>query len=178
MDSLAAADQLFVLDTSAIATFKQRERIPLEHQWAFLRKLEEAVSEGRVFFPRLVVVELTDKKRVPHPDAPGVWAIGMRNQIAHAYRPSESSLFEVMQRAGDVVDPEDAEDADPHVLAQALDLRDASPADVFVVSQDTLGGEDHISLREACRRFVPSIGHMAPDEFIVASGCLPPGLRP
>jgi len=178
MASFAAADRLFVLDTSAIATFKQRERIPLERQWEFLRRLEEAVGEERVFFPHLVVVELTDKKRVPHPDAPGVWAIGVRNQIAYAYRPSGPSLFEVIRRAGDVVDPEDGEDADPHVLAQALDLRDASPADVFVVSQDTLGGENHISLREACGRFVPSIGHMTPDEFIAASGCLPDEARP
>lgn len=173
MTSSIAADPLFVLDTSAIATFKQRERIPLERQWAFLRCLEQAVIEGRVFFPHLVVVKLADRERVPHPDAPGVWAIGVGGAVRHAYRPSTASLVAVMQRAGDVVDPEDLEDADPHVLAQALDLREAVSADVFVVSQDTLGGEGHVSLREACGRFVPSIGHMTPDEFIVASGCLP-----
>ena len=168
------ADPLFVLDTSAIATFKQRERIPLERQWGFLRCLEEAVIDGRVFFPHLVVVELTDKTRVPHPDAPGVWAIGVRNEVKHGYRPSTVSLATVMQRAGNVVDPEDDEDADPHVLAQALDLREDADADVFIVSQDTQGGELHISLREACGRFAPPIGHMTPDEFITASGCLPP----
>lgn len=178
MISPVTADPLFVLDTSAIATFKQRERIPLERQWAFLRCLEEAVIEGRVFFPHLVVVELTDRERVPHPDAPGVWAIGVGGAVRYGYRPSPESLFEVMQRASDVIDPEDREDADPHVLAQALDLREVISADVFVVSQDTLGGEGHISLREACGRFVPSIGHMTPDEFIAASGCLPLGGRP
>ncbi len=171
MISPMAADPLFVLDTSAIATFKQRGRIPLERQWAFLRCLEEAVIAGRVFFPHLVVVELTDRERVPHPDAPGVWAIGVGAAVRHAYRPSTEALTSVMQRAGDVVDPEDAEDADPHVLAQALDLREITSADVFVVSQDTLGGEGHISLREACGRFVPSIGHMTPEEFVAVSGC-------
>lgn len=169
-----AADPLFVLDTSAIATFKQRKRIPLERQWGFLRCLEKAVIEGRVFFPHLVVFELTDKTRVPHPDAPGVWAIGVGNEVKYGYRPSPASLKAVMERAGDVVDPEDDKDADPHVLAQALDLREAADADVFVVSQDTRGGELHISLREACGRFSPSIGHMTPDQLITASGCLPP----
>lgn len=167
---------LYVLDTSAIIAFKHQSLIPIERLWWFLRCLEGEVERGRVFFPHMVVRELTDRARVPHPDAPGTWAIGVAPLVADAHHPDVASALRV---ASDVVDVEDPIDADPYVLAQALELREQAPdAEACVVSEDVIGRSSRLSISMACARFDPPLRHMRAAEFIAASGCLPAGAAP
>ena len=107
------------------------------------------VEEGSLYICRTAVREM----KVEHPDAPGAWAYGIRQKVQQCYDPTEESRALVMRVAGDVVDPEDEEDdADPYVIAQAIDLRDLGRR-VVVVTRDRLDYADHISVAEACSRF-------------------------
>ena len=158
--------QAWTLDASALIEMKQIIR--LAEQWSFFRCLEQKVSEGVVFFPRMVMNELG---RVRHPDVPGAWAFGCRRIEQQGFEPEEEFVRQVMAAAGDVVDPADPDsDADPYVLAQALQLRQLGHA-VTVVTRDRRNYGDHISIVEACRRDGIDLPSCSTREFIDQIDC-------
>ena len=136
----------WVLDSSALINLKLI--IKIEHQWQFFECLKEMVAQGELFICRAVVKEV----KQPHPDAPGAWAFGVRDLVTEAYDPGETFVAEVMAKAGDVIDDDDEEsDADPHVVAQALELRQRG-FDVCVVTTDAKAHRDRIAMTAACAR--------------------------
>jgi hypothetical protein len=153
----------WVLDSSALINFKHI--IGIEHQWQFLECLKEMVTSGELYICRAVVKEV----KQPHPDAPGAWAYGVRDLVQEAYDPQEVFVAEVMVLAGDVIDDEDEEsDADPHVVAQALELRSRG-FDVCVVTTDARSHQDRIAMTEACARF--EIKSCSDRDFIAEIEC-------
>lgn len=153
----------WVLDSSALINFKHV--IKIEHQWQFLECLQEMVSRGELFICRAVVKEV----RQPHPDALGAWAFGVRDLVKEAFDPAETFVAEVMATAGDVIDDDDEEsDADPHVVAQALELRHGG-FDVQVVTTDTKAHRDRIPMTEACARL--GLASCSDREFIADIEC-------
>ena len=160
---MAFGDKAWVLDSSALINFKHI--IKIEHQWQFLECLKDMVGSGELFICRAVVNEV----KQPHPDAPGAWAFGVRDEVQDAYDPEEVFVAEVMAKAGDVIDDEDEEsDADPHVVAQALELRHKG-FDVCVVTTDAKSHPDRIAMTEACVRL--NLETSSDREFIAQIEC-------
>ena len=107
------------------------------------------VSDGAVVFPKLVMDELG---KGDHPDLPGAWAYGCGARVRFAFNPAEETLAQALAIAPDVVDPSDADsDADPFVIAQALEVRKLG-YDVMVVTRDASDRADRISIVTACGR--------------------------
>ena len=101
---------------------------------------------------------------------------GVRNGVQVGFRPSAEVLEFVLSRAADVVDPDDSEDdADPSVIAQAIELiRDGKHP--VVVTKDRRDRQDHISMRTACDRF--GIPTCSLDEFVAEIDCDAGELKP
>ncbi len=154
---------VFVLDASAIIQIKRD--VSVTHQWSLFRHLEDMFHSGEIGFPPQVSAEL---RRAPHPDAPGVWACGMEMLRPKGFDVIEMEpyLEQVMAIAPDVIDPkkgDDEEDADPYILAQALELN-SSGLEVEIVTRDRNDYADHIALTTACDRL--NIGHVSLEEFL------------
>lgn len=124
-------ERVWILDTSALVEAKAA--VSLADQWQTFKLLEDMVRAGTVAMPRLVIREIT---QIAHPDLPGAWAPGVRDVQQHPLDPDWEHVQRVMAEAGDVVDPNKTkEDADPYVLALALQLR-LQGHDVCVVTED------------------------------------------
>lgn len=92
------------------------------------------MATGQIAMPRQVIREI---ERTAHPDLPGAWAPGVRGALRHPLDVDFVHLRRVMAEAGQVVDPNKAEeDADPYVAALALHLA-ARGLDVVVWSRRT-----------------------------------------
>ena len=123
--------------------------VPVSHQWAAFKHFEEVVAQGSLALPRHVINEVV---AAMHPDMPGAWAAGMRGLMQHPPDAGFDYLQRVMDVAGDVVDVNKAgEDADPWVLALALQLKESVLLGVCVVTEDTVD-RDRISMVTACER--------------------------
>ena len=154
-------DFVFVLDASAIIQIKQD--VHVTHQWGLFRHLEIKFQSGEIAFPPQISAEL---RRAPHPDAPGVWACGMEMLRPKGFDVVQFEVYleQVMSIAPDVIDPkkgDDEEDADPYVLALALEQRSLG-REVKVVTIDRNDYADHIALTTACDRL--GIGHLSLEE--------------
>jgi hypothetical protein len=151
---------IWVPDSSALIGVKTV--VPGARQWGLFRRMESLVEEGRIAFPRHVRTEMQD---LAHPDAPGVWAAGVFPAIKHAVDPDADYIRRVMASdAKAVVDPNKArEDADPFIIAQALQLMDAG-YEVCVVTEDHLDNPTRIALTKACD--ICSVEWIRLDEFL------------
>lgn len=141
----------------------------MSEQWNAFVRLESLVENGWIAMPRQVLAEATN---LIHPDLPGAWAAGMRRRLQHPLDPGDHFIRHVMADAGDVVDHDKTtEDADPYVLALALQTRERG-RDVVVVTNDVV---DHlpikISLATACTRM--NVDTATPEDFLAASGIWP-----
>lgn len=155
---------IWIVDTSALVNFKTL--IGVSDQWDAFKLLEQLVEQGRIAMPRQVVNEASE---IAHPDLPGAWAPGVRSRLRYPLDVDYEHLQQVMREAGDVVDPsKSSEDADPYVLAQAVQLRGGG-LDVVVVTDDTVDRMPiRISLTTACGRLgVPHVGSRA---FLTSCG--------
>jgi hypothetical protein len=102
---------VWLLDASAL----------IESKSLAFKTWEVMVGRGEIALPREVIREVTS---ITHTDVPGAWAAGVRSLVKHPLDPEWSFLATVMVNAGDVVDANKTEDdADPHVLALALQLQ-------------------------------------------------------
>ncbi len=139
---------VWVLDTSALVEFKKL--IPIKQQWDAFKQLEKMVSDGQIMMPRKVIQEAEE---IIHPDVPGAWASGVRHLLRYSLDEDYEWIRLVMQRAGDVVDKtKTKEEADPYVLACALQLIQQG-ALVIVVTNDQIDRLPiRIALTTACNR--------------------------
>ena len=158
--------RVWALDASALIQLKRIIRVA--SQWSFFPCLEAMVDAGTVVFPKKVMEELG---RGNHPDMPGAWAHGCGERVKFAFNPHEETLVRVMAIAHDVVDPSDADsDADPYVIAQALEVRDLG-YDVMVVTRDATDRPDRISIVTACARPGIDLPTCNEREFIAQIDC-------
>ena len=143
-------DTIYVLDASAIITFKRV--VKPKNQWGFAKYLEDLVTSGSITFPRQVAREVGGQR---HTDLPEAWALGVERDIVIRRDPDSHYVEEVMMTAGDVIE-EDAENdpADPYVLALALQLwRENEARECYIVTEDVVDRVPlKISIRTACLR--------------------------
>lgn len=139
-------DRIWVLDSSALVNFK--DDIPVQRQWQAFKRLEEMVTGGEIALPRKVIKEVSE---IAHPDLPGAWAPGMRGLLKHPVDADDRVLRYVMERAKNVVDPDDPrDDADPHVLALALQLQAPGRKAIVVTNDEKDRLPNKIALTTAC----------------------------
>lgn len=138
--------QVWVLDSSAL--IKAKSIISIRNQWSTFKRLEQMVLDGEIAMPRQMIREVSE---VTHPDMPGAWAAGVRNSLRHPLNVEDEYITHVMRVAGDVVDPnKDREDADPWVLALALELT-SKQLITCIVTEDVVD-RNRISIATACSR--------------------------
>jgi len=113
-----------------------------------LKELETLVEAGRLTFPREVAREVKD---VAHPDAPGVWVHGVEKKSRHPRDPDDATVRRVLAAAPDLIDPDSSHEADPYVIAVAIELEAAGHLPT-VVSEDVADRPSHTSVRTACQR--------------------------
>ena len=153
---------VWVVDSSALIDTKKI--VSVTKQWDAFKHLEQMVRDGKIAMPRQVINEL---QIIAHPDVPGAWASGVRGQFRHPLDVDLSHLDTVLLIAGDVVDvTKTTEDADPYVVALAVQLRDDG-LKVCVVTEDTVD-KISISIATACKRLM--INHCGVRTFLAACG--------
>lgn len=162
-----------VLDTSAAIDIKKIERRVRDR---VLRGLTAMATEGRLFYPREVLAEL--ERYVPpsgqSPDELAVWARSCQGSAA-SIAVSFETVRRVLERVPLLVDPDLAnEEADPYVLALALELREQH-YDVVVVTHDQRNRPNKLSLASACGLF--RVASVALLPFLVDERILPPGSK-
>ncbi len=139
---------VWILDTSALVNFKVL--ISASEQWGAFRELERLVEQGRIAMPRQVIKEASE---ITHPDVPGAWAAGVRNRVLHPLDRIMNTFERVMLEAGDVLDPSKAtEDADPYLLALALQIGATGRQAVVVTDDEVDRMPIRISMVTACSR--------------------------
>lgn len=110
--------RIWLPDSSPLVNMKKVVRVT--QQWEVFKAMEEMVLRGELTFPRQVIDEIGDQ---PHPDMPGAWVQGVKNHRREPREPSFETVTQVMAQAGEVVDStKTSEDADPYVIALAIDL--------------------------------------------------------
>lgn len=136
---------LWIIDSSAIIRVK---RIVVRDQWPLLIKMEQMVASGELLYPKQVQTELEYGE---YPDAPGAWAASAIASSPHPFNPDVTYVTQVMQSpAARVVDPrKQKEDADPYVLALALQMLSAGH-DACVVTRDIRDNPNRLSLKTGC----------------------------
>lgn len=143
---MSEAQKVWILDASSLVEAKFV--LAVGDQWSTFKLLEDMVTRGEVAMPRLVIREVAE---IAHPDLPGAWAPGVRDSQVHPLDPDWKHLSRVMLEAGDVVDPnKSTEDADPYVLALALQLVEEGFR-VVVVTEDRID-RHRIAVTTACTR--------------------------
>lgn len=156
---------VWVLDTSAIIAVKQH--IPLAEQQRVYGALSQLLNLGQIAYPKQVLDELG---RYAEEDLPLQWANAHHNEIQYTDPPWNLIQY-VMQQAGDVVDPDkEQEDADPYVLAMALELQ-SRELNVAVVTEDRRDRPTHIAMATACQRLGLPSQRMT--EFLAAQSIWP-----
>lgn len=159
---MTQAERVWILDTSGLVEAKSA--LSVADQWQTFKLLEDMVRAGTVAMPRLVIREISE---IAHPDLPGAWAPGVRDIQQHPLDPAWEQLRRVMAEAGDVVDPNKTrDDADPYVLALALQLLEAGH-DVCVVTEDRVD-RNRIAVTTACDRL--GIAHCSVRDFLGTLG--------
>jgi rRNA maturation endonuclease Nob1 len=152
------APRVWIFDTSALVEAKAA--LSVADQWQTFKQLEDMVRAGSVAMPRLVIREISE---IAHPDLPGAWAPGVRDIQKHPLDAEWGHVQRVMAEAGDVVDPNKTkEDADPYVLALALQLL-GEGHDACVVTEDRVD-RNRIAVTTACDRL--GIAHCSVREFL------------
>ncbi|MHB8288833.1 MAG: DUF4411 family protein [Acidimicrobiales bacterium] len=157
-------EPVWIVDTSALINFKTL--IGVSDQWDAFKLLEQLVKQGRIAMPRQVINEAS---KIAHPDLPGAWAPGVRDRLHHPLDVDYEHILGVMREAGDLVDPnKSTEDADPYVLAQAVQLQ-AQGLEVVVVTDDDIDRMPiKISLATACGRL--GVCHVDSRGFLTLCG--------
>lgn len=139
----------FVIDTSSLLEVRSlvlRPRLP-----GVLRAMTRLVVSGELVFPAEVDDELERFRKPGAHDPIGDWVAASKRQ-ATRFGPQFDHLKTVLAdpQTGRVVDPDKdgVDEADPHVLALALALREK--AEVVVVSEEIRDRPGKLSMATAC----------------------------
>ena len=153
-----------VLDTSSLIQIKTLVRI--DRQWDLFQHLQAMVDQAELAMPRQVIKEVGE---VAHPDAPGVWARGMRDRLQHTLDVDPIYLKQVMQAAPKIIEANQQHDvADPYVVALALELTAAGLVAVVVTNDLVDHLPQKIALSTACDRL--KVPHISCEEFLKQIG--------
>lgn len=138
---------VWAMDTSSVIAIKRLENS--KKQKIFM-KMDALVEEGRLVFPKEVVIELERFTETKSPDEQYQWA--KRNEPkACQSEPSFEQVKEILRQVPKVLDPDKdtgVEEADPYVLAMAARLLDEGK-DARVVTEETKETPRKMSLRTA-----------------------------
>lgn len=145
---LAEPQQYFVFDTSSLISI--REIVPSANRRSVLARLTQLVKSGELVFPSEVFDELERYAREHDPILE--WVMSAK-PLACRFGAQFDALRIVMNnaQAKRVIDADKAlgvDEADPHVLALAVHLR--QHADVVVVTEETRDRGDRTSMTTAC----------------------------
>ena len=127
--------------------------IPAAQMWDFFEtEMTPMVASGRVTIP--VHVERELRPDAPHPDVPAAWAFAKARLGQVRREPSPERVRSVLSVFPRLIDPDsEREDADPYVVALALELEDAGQ-DVVVVTHDVTDRPPlKTSVKTACDHF-------------------------
>ena len=140
-------DETWVVDTSSLIWVKQS--LPLKECARVFRGLDPYVTAGRFALHRKVIDEL---KRFAGPSDPPL-AFALRHQKVSASLPEFPEALEfVLKEVPRVLDPDKisgAEEADPYVLALALQIQQDGGI-VTVLNEERRDRPDKMSLTTAC----------------------------
>jgi uncharacterized protein DUF4411 len=142
--------QLWVIDTSSLLAI--REHFSSAHERKILAGMAGYATRKKLFYPPEVCSELErGAESLSNPDAPLIWA---RDHKHCSERPAElTTLRRILERVPDLIDPDNPyEQADPYVLAVALDLH-IGGFDVCVVTEDRRDRPTRVSLATAAGMF-------------------------
>jgi hypothetical protein len=142
--------QLWVIDTSSLLAV--REIFGAAHERKVLAALAKYATRGKLWYPPEVCGELErGEAATSSADFPLVW---VRNHRHCAERKADLGIVRrVLDRCPDLLDPDKPdEQADPYVLAVALDLRTGG-FDVCVVTDDRRDRPMKLSLATATGMF-------------------------
>ena len=143
-------DLVYVIDASSL--FNTKRQIKAERQWDFFNDtMTEMVESGEL----LIVPQVeTECGKARHPDVPGTWALAKAKLSPSTRDPSLRTVRIVLAAWPSLIDPQgEAEQADPYVVARALELQD-SFQDVCVVADDmTSHLPARASMAEVCDDF-------------------------
>ena len=121
------------MDASSLINLKRY--IKPERQWDFFNETMTAMVESG----DLLIVPQVEAEcgKARHPDVPGTWALAKARLSPADRDPSLQTVRVILSMWPELIDPEgEAEQADPYVVARALELQD-SLQDVFVLTDDT-----------------------------------------
>lgn len=134
----------WIIDTSSLIEIKRA--VAPHNQWELLKTMEIMVRDGRLGAPRHVYREMG---KTQHPDAPGVWASGVRGVQLLPLDVDPACTRSVLSEVPTLVDVNKIEeDADPYVVALAWQLMQEAKS-VYVVTEDHVDRES-TSIATAC----------------------------
>ncbi len=126
--------------------------------------MEQMVAEAEMASPRQVYREVSS---VTHPDAPGVWAAGVRDTQVLPLDVESGIMRDVTARVPNLADiSKDEEDADPYVVGLARQLSEQGN-EVCVVTEDIV---DRVSTSIATACASLNLQCIRPREFLAILG--------
>lgn len=150
------AQDLWVIDTSSVIAVRELRK---DVQREAYRKLSDLAERGTLLFPLQVLDELKRIADPSRPDPPLKWATENKAKATCTPIPFEI-VREVLAEVDDLLDyekPTPDEEADPYVLALAVELQQKGHR-VTVITEDRRDRPGKTSLATACGVFhVPSL---------------------
>ena len=168
---MPSAAEVWVIDTSSITEI--RRSLPKAHQRTVYASLKKLVSGRHLVFPVEVQKELerASNPKSPHEDLPLGWVKLVAGDAVS--NPSLDTVKEVLARVPEVLDPDKprgAEEADPYILALAVELK-REGRDVTIITQEKTDKPGKLSLSSAAGILkIPAVTVLP---FLKSQGLLP-----
>ncbi len=163
--------EVWVIDTSSITEI--RRQLPKPDQVTVYASLTTLATAGQLVFPVQVLKELerAANPKPGQPDRPLDWCKAVAGTAVS--NPSMDTLKEVLALVPEVLDPDKprgAEEADPYILARAVELKRAG-RDVTIITQDKIDKPRKLSLSSAAGILkLPDVAVLA---FLKSQGLMP-----
>ncbi len=142
---MADPGDVWIIDTSSLLGVRETFGRSIESK--LLRRLSELAAAGALLFPPEVLGEL-ERGSQSEPDPPLTWA--RNNRGTAEKKASLETVKAVLRIVPDVLDPDIPEEqADPYVLALALDQQGLGLYQVTVVTDDRRDKPTKLSLATA-----------------------------
>ncbi len=168
---MPSAAEVWVIDTSSITEI--RRRLPRPDQVTVYANLTKLVSGGHLVFPVEVLKELerASNPKASQQDLPLAWCRGVAGSAVS--NPSLVTVKEVLGQVPEVLDPDKprgAEEADPYILARAVELK-RDGWDASIITQEKTDKPRKLSLSSAAGILkIPAVAVLA---FLKSQGLLP-----